>query len=480
MTPSSWQQQAFAIDARVNALRASKHPNFRTQYLRRRSQLLRENAANSYDDDQSVQMERQAYLRTRVQLLQNRYGILCDLSSTRSVSARSSRISESPERRGSLSDWSLSESRVQRGDVVPTADAEASRAIVGGTTIEENYAFVGVHHIFDQHSAPVNMVKFANNDRSLLCCCSEDGTLSICNVTADPPCVVAILQGHSKAVTGCDWSSSNDFIASSSLDGSIRLWNVTAGQIPSCLRAITSCEAGTEILCCLFHPVNGNLLVTGNSKGVVQVVNVSTGINPKSGASKMGGRVQAIEFESSGQMLWAGNDKGVIFSFVLGPVNGRISKCRRLSLGDHCSVTCISWRAWCSREARDPTLLVNATNNSVYLFGVADSEGKLLLKRRFPIKHKELTVHSTFCPIMSFRQGVCVVSGSEDCCVYFFDIGNERSPCFNKLQGHSSPVLGISFNYDESLLASSDQQGLVILWKRVSRNSSSATSPTDC
>jgi hypothetical protein len=38
-------------------------------------------------------------------------------------------------------------------------------------------------------------------------------------------------------------------------------------------------------------------------------VNVSTGIYPKSGASKLGGRVQALAFESSGQMLWAGNDK---------------------------------------------------------------------------------------------------------------------------------------------------------------------------
>lgn len=33
---------------------------------------------------------------------------------------------------------------------MPTKQAEASRAIVGGTTIAENYAFVGVHHIFDQ------------------------------------------------------------------------------------------------------------------------------------------------------------------------------------------------------------------------------------------------------------------------------------------------------------------------------------------
>lgn len=34
--------------------------------------------------------------------------------------------------------------------VVPTKQAEASRAIVGGNSISENYAFVGVHHIFVQ------------------------------------------------------------------------------------------------------------------------------------------------------------------------------------------------------------------------------------------------------------------------------------------------------------------------------------------
>lgn len=34
--------------------------------------------------------------------------------------------------------------------MVPTKQAEASRAIVGDNSIAENYAFTGVHHIFDQ------------------------------------------------------------------------------------------------------------------------------------------------------------------------------------------------------------------------------------------------------------------------------------------------------------------------------------------
>lgn len=46
------------------------------------------------------------------------------------------------------------------------------------------------------------MIKFANNDRSRLCCSSSDGNLSICDVISSPPCVTAFLKGHTKAITG--------------------------------------------------------------------------------------------------------------------------------------------------------------------------------------------------------------------------------------------------------------------------------------
>lgn len=59
-----------------------------------------------------------------------------------------------------------------------------------------------------------------------------------------------------------------------------------------------------------------------------------------------------------------------------------------------------------------------------------------------------------------------LVTGSEDSSVYFIDIERESKACVNKLQGHACPVLGVSFNYDESLLATSDVQGLVIIWRR--------------
>lgn len=76
-------------------------------------------------------------MKLRSALLQKKYGIpklefsLSNLSISKANETSSSVVSPS-------------------GSVVPTRRAEASRAIVGDTSIGENYAFVGVHHIFDQ------------------------------------------------------------------------------------------------------------------------------------------------------------------------------------------------------------------------------------------------------------------------------------------------------------------------------------------
>jgi WD40 repeat protein len=53
--------------------------------------------------------------------------------------------------------------------------------------------------------------------------------------------------------------------------------------------------------------------------------------------------------------------------------------------------------------------------------------------------------------------------------VYLYDVDREIRTLINKLQGHCSAVFDASFNADESLLASCDQQGLVIVWQRDNR-----------
>ncbi|KAI3357492.1 hypothetical protein L3Q82_015910, partial [Scortum barcoo] len=472
-----WQQ----FGSRYNAYRTPTFPQFRTQYIRRRSQLLRENAKCGFEPGL-----RRQYLRLRSQLLALRYGPLSEQSSFRASSVRSSRTTldrmedfeEDPRAQGarghrrSVSRGSYQlQAQMNRavyderppGSLVPTSVAEASRAMAGDTTLSENYAFAGMHHIFDQHvDSAVPRLQFANDDKHLLACCSLDGTLSIMTLSPSPPSVKVTLKGHGGPVTDFAWSLSNDIIVSTSLDGTLRIWNTEDGR---CIREVRDPES-SELLCCTFQPMNNNLTVVGNSKHHLQVVNISTGKKVKGGSSKLTGRVLSLSFDAPGRILWAGDDRGSIFSFLFDMATGKLTKAKRLVVSEGSSICSISARSWISREARDPSLLINACVNKLLLYRVVDNDGTLQLKRSFPIQHGSQLVHSIFCPLMSFRQGACVVTGSEDGCVYFFDVERNTKAIVNKLQGHGGPVLDVSFNCDESLLASADSTGMVIIWRR--------------
>lgn len=104
-------------------------------------------------------------------------------------------------------------------------------------------------------------MQFANDDKHLLACCSLDGTLSIMALSPPPPRVKLTLKGHGGPVTDFAWSLSNDIIVSTSLDGTLRIWNTEDGR---CIREVRDPES-SELLCCTFQPMNNNLTVVSSS-----------------------------------------------------------------------------------------------------------------------------------------------------------------------------------------------------------------------
>lgn len=117
------------------------------------------------------------------------------------------------------------------------------RAMAGDATLSEHYAFCGMQHIFDKHKdasepsiipgtwhhmvtflpsplpsplpstlpsplpsplppCPVMSIQFANDDKTRLATASRDGTLSVFNLTSDPPSLACTLRGHTGAVNG--------------------------------------------------------------------------------------------------------------------------------------------------------------------------------------------------------------------------------------------------------------------------------------
>lgn len=66
----------------------------------------------------------------------------------------------------------------------------------------------------------------------------------------------------------------------------------------------------------------GVVFQVGNSKHHLQVVNISTGKKVKGGSSKLTGRVLSLSFDAPGRILWAGDDRGSIFSFLFDMATG--------------------------------------------------------------------------------------------------------------------------------------------------------------
>ncbi|KAI8554218.1 hypothetical protein RHMOL_Rhmol05G0081700 [Rhododendron molle] len=324
---------------------------------------------------------------------------------------------------------------------------------------EPAYSFVGMHCIFDQCKAMVTVVKFGHMSSDILAYGASDGTLTVCNVS-EPPSVIKQLIGHSKDVTDFDFTSSNQYIASSSMDKTVRIWEISKGL---CIRVMYGV---TSQLCIRFHPVNNNFLSVGNANKEITVFNFSTGrVICK---TVFDNEVTAMDHDHTGQLIFCGDAQGSVYSVSMDSRTGSLSRAHTHRSGNkHKSpVSTMQYRTF-SLLARGPVLLAFTRDGNLSFFSVAlEVQGYLTIRCSLQLSSRLHSIRASFCPLLSLEKGEYIVVGSEDANVYFYDLTRPRHPCVNKLQGHSYPVIGVAWNHGENFLASSDFGGTVIVWKR--------------
>lgn len=337
--------------------------------------------------------------------------------------------------------------------------SNASDAEYPRKKVEPAYSFVGMHCIFDQAKAMVTVVKFGYMSSDLLAYGAADGSLFVCTVSM-PPSVLQQLTGHTKEVTDFDFSANNQYIASTSIDKTVRVWDVSKGL---CIRVIYGVSSQ---LCIRFHPVNNNFLSVGNANKEILVFNFSTGrtINKLT----FYGEVTAMDHDHTGQLIFCGDAQGCLYTVSMNSRTGALSHTHRhRSKSKHPSpITTVQYRTF-SLLARGPVLLTFSRDGSLSFFSVSlEVQGYLTVRCALKLTPRLHSIRASFCPLLSLEKGEYIVAGSEDTNVYFYDLTRPKHACVNKLQGHAYPVIGIAWNHGENLLASSDFGGTVIVWKR--------------
>ncbi|CAH1444819.1 unnamed protein product [Lactuca virosa] len=324
---------------------------------------------------------------------------------------------------------------------------------------EPAYSFVGMHCIFDECKSMVTVIKFGNMSSDLLAFGATDGTLTVCTVS-ESPSVMKKLIGHSKDVTDFDFTMNNHYIASSSLDKTVRVWDIPKGL---CIRVIYGVAPQ---LCIRFHPVNNNFLSVGNANREISVFNFSTGrLTDK---IVVDSKVTAMDYDNTGQFIFCGDAHGYLYTVTVNSHQGTLSRSHRArnSSKSKSEITTIQYRTF-SLMTRGPVLLSFSRDGTLSFFSVSlELQGYLTLLCSLKLAQRIHSIRASFCPLLSLEKGEFIVAGSEDASVYFYDLTRPKHACVNKLQGHGCPVIGVAWNHGENFLASSDYSGTVIVWKR--------------
>ncbi|KAM3175823.1 hypothetical protein ACTXT7_007764 [Hymenolepis weldensis] len=220
------------------------------------------------------------------------------------------------------------------------------------------------------------------------------------------------------------------------------------------------------------------------------------------------GCITALAIDPRTCRLWVGSDLGVIQAYSCNEATGSLMRLRQLTVFTPIpqtflpSVTSLDFCAWLSHEDSSSYLLVNSAGVGLLLYRVDPANGALELQHQFDLQHSPLCnppasnyglhlLHSCFAPLISFRASgtACAISASEDkASVYVFEVPTTASEkrqeaagrvrrrrshsgaVVTRLQGHDcevgKTVVDVCLSWDESVLASADEAGVVILWKR--------------
>ncbi|CAI5791130.1 telomerase protein component 1 isoform X1 [Podarcis lilfordi] len=279
---------------------------------------------------------------------------------------------------------------------------------------------------------------------------------------------------HKTQITGCCTNAGCKLLATVSLDGHLKLWESTHGQLTherDCLCPLN---------CVAFHP-EGQLVATGGWDRTVTVLDA----NEMSVTSVMKGHdasIHSISFSSAGNVLAAGTLMGSVHLWswqeavvlkTFSSHSGCVSVAlflpggELLTAGEDCKVQLWAGhqgQLWSTlRSGVSSPALCTAANPDCSRLAVGHHSGDLKVFIHLwhtPLTHCAAT-GVAFCSL-AWLDSLHLVGGSSDGSLYVTNTSQFSRLCLHKLQGHKGAVTGLAVF--EKLVASVSEDFTVQLW----------------
>ena len=264
------------------------------------------------------------------------------------------------------------------------------------------------------------------------------------------------LTGHTRAITSLFFSLLEDMVVTTSIDKSVRFWNADSGEM---LKVFTD-SSPVPVAC--FLPFNPSVFVAANSNAVLRLVNATNGMVLQK--LKVEAEVRALKFDDTGLFLMAGTKNGSVH--VLEACDNSTLRFKfKLQLARG-GITCITFVS--AQNGQPPCLLVNSSDSSVTIVDcVYGPPGSVLInlnvRHRVKVAHSLLPLKCCYSP----SDAGYLISGSEDKGVYVFSLAKGSNYKMHVLNHHQVPVVAVASNQQDTLLASADSLGRIVLWRRL-------------
>ena len=124
-----------------------------------------------------------------------------------------------------------------------------------------------------------------------------------------------MLPGHPIWVSAVAFGP-NNFLASTSYGGKVRLWDAESGQ------GLGTLQGYSQVICAVSFSPDGKLLAHGDDQGMIHVWDVSSGRHLNSFRG-LAGRVWSVAFSPDGKTIACGGDDQTIRLWKVGKRTGR-------------------------------------------------------------------------------------------------------------------------------------------------------------